>query len=177
MSHVNLLRSAYGWIVRMHPRMFRERFGEEMVWIFEEEQRRGGGARVFFDGVVSLGRQRSKMEGEARPVLAGFGLLDTEPWIAPWRFVQAGIAASLFLAGFMLLLGQAGKTFAGPVCVPVVPRSAPRRLEAPSRILPLHEAQASLRSGVDVSGVNNGAAGAVRIVMASSSTAGSCPAH
>jgi hypothetical protein len=177
MSDWDFLRSGYRLVVRMHPRMFRERFGEEMVWIFDEERRRGGGARVFFDGVVSLARQRSKMEEEARPVLAGFGLLDPGPWIAPRRFVQAGVAASLFLAGFMLLLGRTGKIFAGPVCVPGVPRSSSRLLHAPSRIQPLRKGEASLRSGIDVSGVNNGAAGAVRMVRASSSAAGSCPAH
>ena len=31
-----MYRVAYRCMVRLHPRVFREQFGEEMMWIFEE---------------------------------------------------------------------------------------------------------------------------------------------
>jgi hypothetical protein len=149
----------------MHPGSFRDRFGDEMVWIFDEERHRGGGARLFFDGMVSLLRQRSKVERAPAPVVAGFGLLDTGWSIAPRRFVEAGITASLILAGFMLLLGKAGHPILGPACVPGAPRTAPPRIQAPSRVSAV-PVTARSHSPVDSGKIDNATASAVRTVHA-----------
>lgn len=165
MNGADFLRSSYRLIVRMHPGPFRDRFGDEMVWIFEEERRRGAAARLFFDGIVSLLRQRSKVEKSAAPMVAGFGLLDMGWDIAPRRFVEAGITASLILAGFMLLLGKVGKPLLIPACPPGTPRAAAPRLQAPSRIsaVPI---SGTNHSRVDSGQVDNAAASAVRIAHA-----------
>jgi CubicO group peptidase (beta-lactamase class C family) len=44
-------------VVRLHPRIFREQFGEEMMWIFEEATETHGALRLLVDGVISLMRQ------------------------------------------------------------------------------------------------------------------------
>jgi hypothetical protein len=180
MKRANFLPSFYRLIVRMHPGSFRRRFGDEMVWIFEEERQRGAAARLFFDGVLSLVRQRLRVENSAEPVAVGFSLLNTGEGIAPRRFVEAGVAASLLLAGFMLLLGKTGKPLMVPACLPGMPRATPRVLEVPSGVqgLPMvlpddHSQRRSVR--LDSGQVNNSAASAVRIARAQSSlAAGSC---
>src|SRR5713101_9113836 len=50
-------RVAYRCMVRLHPRVFREQFGEEMMWIFEEAADTHGAFRLLSDGIVSLARQ------------------------------------------------------------------------------------------------------------------------
>jgi hypothetical protein len=169
MKRADFLRVSYCLIVRMHPGPFRNRFGDEMVWIFDEERGRGKGARLFFDGIVSLLRQRSKMEATPAPMVAGFGLLDTGWGIAPRRFVEAGIMASLVLAGFMLLLGKAGEPFTLPACVPGTPRAAPPRIQAPSRISAVPIAAQS-HGRVDSGPIDHAVTSAVRMVHAQEAT-------
>ena len=50
-------RAAYRGVVRLHPRAFRDQFGEEMLWIFEEARVTHGTIRLLADGVFSLLRQ------------------------------------------------------------------------------------------------------------------------
>lgn len=51
-------RVAYRCLVRLHPCAFREQFGDEMTWIFEEAAETHGALRLLADGVISLLRQR-----------------------------------------------------------------------------------------------------------------------
>jgi hypothetical protein len=95
--------SAYRLILRLHPAPFAARFGDEMLWIFEEECERGTAARLFFDGVLSLLRQRFRVQEEPVQAPARFGLLVPDSISAP-RLLQATLMASLFFAGFLLLL-------------------------------------------------------------------------
>jgi hypothetical protein len=46
----------YRWLVRLHPRAFRERFGAEMLCVYDEANYRER-PRLLADGVVSLARQ------------------------------------------------------------------------------------------------------------------------
>jgi hypothetical protein len=73
------LRFVYRVILRLHPEGFRERFAAEMLWIFDEECRRGRALRSLVDVVASLLRQRGRVADEPLPALDGFGLLDTGP--------------------------------------------------------------------------------------------------
>ena len=52
-----MLRLLYLWLIRLHPLCFRQRFGEEMLEIFEEVSARGGVAALFADAFVSIFRQ------------------------------------------------------------------------------------------------------------------------
>jgi hypothetical protein len=82
-----MLRTVYSWILRLHPRSFRQDFGEEMLLIFDEVTRdevtrdevAGSSARprvaevkLLGDGVVSLVRQWTLRPGFQRePAVAG----------------------------------------------------------------------------------------------------------
>jgi hypothetical protein len=47
----------YGLLLRLHPEEFREEFGPEMAMDFEDAVRDGKAGALYWDGVVSLGRQ------------------------------------------------------------------------------------------------------------------------
>ena len=49
-------RFIYRCLIRLHPRDFRERFGEQMLCAFDEAERTGGAA-FLADGLGSIGRQ------------------------------------------------------------------------------------------------------------------------
>jgi uncharacterized protein YfaT (DUF1175 family) len=73
-----MTRVIYHWLIRLHPASFREQFGEEMLWIFDE----CAGKEVVFlfgDMVASLSRQWFLRSGVWRfgvgAVLSGFLML------------------------------------------------------------------------------------------------------
>jgi hypothetical protein len=51
------LRIAYRAILRLHPVGFRAEFGDEMLWIFDEESRRGAALPLLGDGLRSIVKQ------------------------------------------------------------------------------------------------------------------------
>jgi hypothetical protein len=139
MTTTGMLRLAYRAIVRLHPADFRERFGEEMIWIFEEESRRGRGGRLLLEGIVSLARQSLRGEEEMAAVGAGFGLLPVGLRTGPRRMVQGGFALAILLAAAMLLVGPRGGW--GFDCPPAAPEPARAALHAPWRIEALSSAE------------------------------------
>src|SRR3989442_15265254 len=52
-----MLRSLYRRLLYLHPPAFRQRFAEEMLWIFDEAAATHGALGLFADGLVSLLRQ------------------------------------------------------------------------------------------------------------------------
>jgi hypothetical protein len=100
---------AYRLLVRLHPACFREEFGSEMLWIFEEESRRGAGAYVFFDGAVSLLRHSCRIKNAPGQLSIASGSIITVPGIAPVRFLQAAITLSVFFFAMMLLASPANR--------------------------------------------------------------------
>ena len=48
----------YRLLVRLHPAEFRERFADEMQWIFEEPAGKWGVTSLVTDAGISLARQR-----------------------------------------------------------------------------------------------------------------------
>jgi hypothetical protein len=48
------LRIAYCAILRLHPVGFRAEFGDEMLWIFDEESQRGAALPLLWDGLRSI---------------------------------------------------------------------------------------------------------------------------
>ena len=49
----------YRLVIQLHPKAFRERFGSEMLCIFEEAGQTEGPVRLIADGVLSMLRQWS----------------------------------------------------------------------------------------------------------------------
>jgi hypothetical protein len=96
-------RLAYRLILRLHPTSFRDEFGSEMLWIFDQEQRPGAVAHFFLDGTLSLLRQRSRSQNSPGQLSIASGVMITGPGIAPVRFFQAALALSLCCLGLMIL--------------------------------------------------------------------------
>jgi hypothetical protein len=132
MKNSALSRLIYRFILRIHPRPFRKRFADEMLWIFDEESQRAA-PRLLWDCVLSLLRQHAKSDDNPEPTATGFGMLITNPGISPLRFVQAGLTASILLLGFIFALRKSDKAL-GPVQLPKATHRVPLRLQAPTRI-------------------------------------------
>jgi hypothetical protein len=89
----------------MHPASFREQFSDEMLWIFDEERKRGAVAYLLCDGVLSLLRQRCRMHEDRQPVVAS-GVLIIDSGIGLLRILQGGLMSSALFYSVMLLSGQ-----------------------------------------------------------------------
>jgi hypothetical protein len=116
----------YRLILRVHPAPFVSRFGDEMLWIFEEECQRGATARLLFDGILSLLRQRFRVEDEPARVSAGIGVLVSDSRMSLVRLLQGCVASSVLFTGFALLLNQGGR-----LPVPWRPAPAPQCMPCP----------------------------------------------
>lgn len=74
MSTLTLTRIAYRAILRLHPCTFRAEFGDEMLWIFDEEARNGSSTRLLLDGLLSVAVQNIRPRLQATPQVAAAGL-------------------------------------------------------------------------------------------------------
>ncbi len=66
-------RSLYHFILRLHPEQFRNKFEDQMLWIFDESVASRGAASLLIDALVSLVRQwvlRSGYWRHAQPPIA-----------------------------------------------------------------------------------------------------------
>jgi hypothetical protein len=52
-----MLRLLYSWLLRLHPEGFRQRFGEEMLSIFDHAEKGPAAAKLVADALLSLVRQ------------------------------------------------------------------------------------------------------------------------
>lgn len=114
---------AYRCIVRLHPRAFREQFGEEMTGIFEEAAKTHGGFRLLGDGLVSLTRQwifrpKPLVVPVTEPVpsapcetgLFAWEHINASPSRLPaGRWMQGSLISLALFAGVSLAATQAGK--------------------------------------------------------------------
>jgi hypothetical protein len=86
-------RLLYRFLLWLHPPAFRQRFADEMLWIFDESANTAG-ARLVADGVVSLFRQWVVRLGLWRPVAAGAGgLLTLAAGLSLQPLLQRGLNA------------------------------------------------------------------------------------
>lgn len=77
-----MIRTFYHWLISLHPPVFRERFADELLWIFDESRDASGTGTLFCDAIISLLRQWLLRSGM-------------------WKWVLGGIAAILpLLIGF-----------------------------------------------------------------------------
>ena len=96
----------YGCLLRLHPRRFRERFGEEMACIFEEASATHGSARLLGDALLSLFRQWVRhwaFRPEPQPAAAAKPSGDTPAFYTfdtytPRRMalIQGGVLSAIF---------------------------------------------------------------------------------
>jgi hypothetical protein len=62
MNAQGFARLMYRLLLRLHPAAFRQRFGEEMLWIFDLSSRGGQMAYMLYDGVRSVAIQHGKFD-------------------------------------------------------------------------------------------------------------------
>jgi D-alanyl-D-alanine carboxypeptidase len=118
-------RSLYRGLLRLHPPAFRERFGEEMLWIFDEAAEMQGVARLLADGVVSLVRQwmvrpESRKwtmavaappgSGDSSAAILTWGQFETPGHVLPfYRWVQGCVISLSLLSAVWLMAGHGGR--------------------------------------------------------------------
>ncbi len=99
-------RFAYSFLLRLHPASFRDEFGTEMLWIFDEDRQEGGGGHLLLDGAISLLRQRCRVQHDPGQVSITSGTIITGPGIGPVRLLQAGMTFSLIFFTLIQLLSH-----------------------------------------------------------------------
>jgi uncharacterized membrane protein len=52
-----MTRTLYRWLICLHPPAFRQRFEEELLWIFDESTADASAAPLLCDALISLLRQ------------------------------------------------------------------------------------------------------------------------
>lgn len=105
----SLLRTAYRAILRLHPLAFRAEFGDEMLWIFDEESRNGSSMRLLFDGLLSVAVQnvRPRIQ-QTTPQAEAVGpyYREIESSLPATRFFQAGLIAVSYFFAISLFLSM-----------------------------------------------------------------------
>ena len=66
-------RLLYAALLRLHPRQFRERFGTEMMGIFDDELQNGASIRLLLDGAISVLRQHALRRTRPEPACSSLG--------------------------------------------------------------------------------------------------------
>jgi hypothetical protein len=97
----SLQRIAWRVIIRLHPESFRNRFGDEMLWIFDEMSRDDSSAHFFLDGLRSLVLQHTR----PRPATSACVFYrEINSALPAHRLAQAGFAILSILFCFALML-------------------------------------------------------------------------
>jgi Ca2+-binding EF-hand superfamily protein len=102
-----MLRFLYVWLLRLHPRYFRERFGQEMLWIFDQAPAVG----MLADATRSLLRQWTlRSDFWAAPAVDGVPMFYTS---ADWHprpvpLISGIIVTALLFVGILFAAAHAG---------------------------------------------------------------------
>ena len=96
----------YRVLLRLHPSSFRDRFQDEMLWVFEEQARHGDLSSLLFDALRSLLVQHLNSSHYVEPGQAGFTLEVATSSLSSIRMLQAAVGAMALTMGFALLLAQ-----------------------------------------------------------------------
>lgn len=139
-----MYRAACRCVVRLHPEMFREQFGEQMLGIFEEATETHGALRLLNDGLISLLRQRVLRPGSSGLVLAEpASSLSQEVGFFAWehigaspsrlpagRWMQGGLMSLALFAAVWVMANQAGRRMPASFGTDSEPGSTTRGLTA-----------------------------------------------
>lgn len=108
------LRIAYRAILRLHPVGFRAEFGDEMLWIFDEESSQGRALHVLLDGLRSIVVQglRSK---PPQPEVAGSIYVELDSSLPSERYAQAILTVIFGTLCFTLFTSMVVPTVATPL--------------------------------------------------------------
>jgi hypothetical protein len=100
--NIPISRFAYRLLLRLHPAGFRDEFGAEMLWVYDQECQEGAG-HLFLDGTLSLLRQRCRIQHDPGQLSIASGAIITGPGIGAIRFLQASLTGSLLFFGLIFL--------------------------------------------------------------------------
>ncbi|HEY2462299.1 MAG TPA: serine hydrolase domain-containing protein [Candidatus Acidoferrum sp.] len=119
-------RVAYHCVVRLHPRVFREQFGGEMLWIFEEAAETHGALRLLGDGMISLLRQWILRPRPSQVVVAeAVSSVLREPGSFAWEHIGvsfSSLPAGRWMQGGLVSLAMLTGVWTG---ITQVPKRAP----------------------------------------------------
>ena len=96
-------RRIYQLLLRMHPPAFRERFADEMLWLFDETLGDAGLFKLYTDAACSLVKQHTANDSVPRSASQLFQAVPVGT-LSATRIFQAAAVASLVMVGFMELL-------------------------------------------------------------------------
>lgn len=103
------VKSVYALLLRLHPREFRDTYGEEMLWVFEQDSAERNPYWLIWDGIRSLFRQRLLRANVAAATATAtvdgpsFLVLE-EAQLRPVQLLRGAAAAAVL---FGLVLGPA----------------------------------------------------------------------
>ncbi len=112
-------RLVYRLLLALHPSAFRERFGKEMLWIFDQTVSETGVRLVLADGVVSLAKQWMATDTVPRVAADSFVSVPVNS-LSAVHVTQATVIAAAVMLGFLKLLTQS-------VPLPQPPKDFPTR--------------------------------------------------
>ena len=98
-------RRMYQVLLRLHPAAFRERFAEEMLWIFDKSLDDVGPLKLCTDAALSLVKQHLANDPVPRSKSQPFQGAPEET-LSAVRIFQGGVVAFITLVGFFGLLQQ-----------------------------------------------------------------------
>ncbi|MBS1820840.1 MAG: hypothetical protein JST61_02500 [Acidobacteria bacterium] len=103
----HLLRLAYRAILSLHPQDFRAEFGDEMLWIFDEESQSGRALPLLWDGFRSIVVQCALRPETVQAETAGGIYIEIDSTIPAERIAQQWLVAlccTLSLTMFMSMM-------------------------------------------------------------------------
>lgn len=116
-------RGIYQLLLRMHPPAFRERFTDEMLWLFDETLADAGLFKLYTDAAYSLVKQHAANDPVPPSAPQPFQAVHVGT-LGVTRIFQAGAIALLAIVGFVKMLqpppplAEPPRTYAARRCVP-----------------------------------------------------------
>jgi Ca2+-binding EF-hand superfamily protein len=121
-----MIRFFYIWLIRLHPPQFRQRFGDEMLWIFDQSAGSRSGGSLLVDALLSLLRQWTLrpefrrgsvvagVSGPALDAVPAFYTVDTSiPRLG--TLVNGGIVSLAVFGALSFAIGEGGAARTLPV--------------------------------------------------------------
>jgi hypothetical protein len=105
MNSRSFARLVYRLLLWLHPQAFRQRFGREMLWIFDLASRQGQTAYMLYDGARSVTIQHAKFDLQEEAA-APFGLEIQTSSLTVARLGQAALLSAVVLFALASLIAR-----------------------------------------------------------------------
>jgi len=105
MTRLRCARRVYQLLLALHPAGFRERFAQEMLWVFDQSVADTGVCHALADGTLSAMKQWAANDVSPRADDGMFGRVPTQS-LSPQLLAQVTILATIVALGFFKLLTQ-----------------------------------------------------------------------